>query len=67
MKRPNPLSPRKMTPRERRAELCSILALGVIRLKMREAAQLIEETGDFPLHKPCDQSGSADMQNRRSA
>ncbi len=32
MRRPNPLPPDQMTPAERRAELCGLLALGLIRL-----------------------------------
>ena len=35
-KRPNPLHPDHMTPAERRAELCSLLSIGLIRLKHRE-------------------------------
>lgn len=33
---PNPLSPFHMTPGERRAELCAILAVGLLRLKIRK-------------------------------
>jgi len=36
MKRPNPLHPSLMTPTDRRAELCGLLALGLVRLRMRE-------------------------------
>ena len=39
MKRPNPLPPDQMTPAERRAELCGLLALGLVRLRMRDKAQ----------------------------
>ena len=32
----NPLHPRHMSPKERLAEVCGLLALGLIRLRMRE-------------------------------
>ena len=43
MKRPNPLPPDQMTPAERRAELCGLLALGLVRLRMREGAKYLGE------------------------
>ena len=67
MKRPNPLPPANMNPHERRAELCTLLALGLIRLRMREKGQHIERTGEFPLHNSLDQSGSAGPTDRRTA
>jgi hypothetical protein len=33
IRRPNPLAPPAMTPTERRAELCGLLALGLVRLR----------------------------------
>jgi len=63
---PNPLPPATMTPRERRAELCALLALGLIRLRMRKQAQHIERTGEFPLHNSLHQSGSAGPTERRT-
>ena len=48
----NPLSPILMTPLERRAALCAILALGLVRLRQRELAQHAARTGEFPLHYP---------------
>ena len=65
MKRPNALSPTLMSPVERRAELCRLLALGLIRLRSRNHAQLPAGTGEFPLHNPADQSGTAGANNRR--
>ena len=35
MKRPNALHPTLMKPSERRAELCAILGLGIVRLHLR--------------------------------
>ena len=44
MKRPNPLPPDQMTPAQRRAELCGLLALGLLRLRMREMGEVSEDT-----------------------
>ena len=35
MKRPNPLPPSQMTPAERRAEFCGLLALGLVLFVLR--------------------------------
>ena len=43
MKRPNPLPPDQMTPAERRAELCGLLALGLVRLRMRDSASEVSD------------------------
>jgi len=67
MKRPNPLSPDQMTPADRRAELCGLLARGLIRMRMRDAAQLIAHTGESSLHIPANQSGTAEPTQRRTA
>jgi hypothetical protein len=50
MKRPNPLPPDQMTPAERRAELCALLALGLVRLTQRERGELSDDTGEIRLH-----------------
>ena len=50
MKRPNPLPPDQMTPAERRAELCALLALGLVRLLQRERGEPSDETGEIRLH-----------------
>lgn len=67
MQRPNPLSPSLMTPAERRADLCRLLALGLVRLRLRNADQPYDGAGEFPLHNPADPSGSADAKHRRNA
>ena len=54
MKRPNPLPPDQMTPAERRAELCGLLALGLVRLRMREAGEVSDNNGESCLHSPPD-------------
>ena len=66
MKRPNALHPSLMTPAERRAELCAILGIGLVRLHMRNQ-QKTPDTGDFPLHFTSEQSGSAAPTRRRAA
>ena len=64
---PNPLPPDQMRPLERRAELCRLLALGVIRLHMRDSAQPSAQGDKFRLHSPPDQSGHATTQNGDTA
>ncbi len=64
---PNPLHPDKMTPADRRAELCTLLARGLIRLRMRENGELSGNTGEFRLHNSPTQSGTAQTLKRRTA
>ncbi len=66
MKRPNPLPPEMLSPAERRAELCRLLAAGLVRLRMRENRQHIQREGVFLLHNSLDQSGSAGPTERRT-
>ncbi|WP_136646585.1 hypothetical protein [Tabrizicola sp. YIM 78059] len=54
MKRPNPLLPDRMTAAERRAELCALLALGLVRLMQRECGEASDENGEIRLHYPAD-------------
>ena len=54
MKRPNPLPPAQMTAVERRAELCGLLALGLVRLMQRELSEPSDKTGEIRLHYPAD-------------
>lgn len=67
MKRPNPLPPDQMTPAERRAELCGLLALGLVRLRMREMGKVSDDTGERCLHYPLDQCRHATPTHRRNA
>lgn len=70
MKRPNALSPALMTPAERRAELCRLLAGGLERLMARhrgDMGQLFDRTGEICLHYPPERSGHAAPTHRRSA
>ncbi|QFQ88677.1 hypothetical protein F8A10_14510 [Paracoccus kondratievae] len=67
MKRPNPLPPDLMTPAERRAELCGLLALGLVRLRMRESGEVSDDTGESCLHLSSDQCPHATPTHRRDA
>ena len=67
MKYPNHLPPSCMKPLERRAELCAILARGLISLLMRDTLQLYDEIGESSLHYPPDQSAHATSTHRRTA
>ncbi|ROT94387.1 hypothetical protein EAT49_20355 [Histidinibacterium lentulum] len=67
MKRPNPLPPDQMTAAERRAELCGLLALGLLRLRMRETGEVSDDTGERCLHYPPDRCRHATPTRRRNA
>lgn len=67
MKRPNPLPPSLMTPAERRAALCAILALGLVRLMQRRSSEPCDRNGESSLHFPPRQSGHATPTRRRNA
>jgi len=67
MKRPNPLPPEHMTPAERRAEMCGLLALGLVRLQMRETGEVSDDTGERYLHYPADRCRHATPTHRRTA
>jgi hypothetical protein len=63
----NPLHPRHMIPKERLAEVCELLAFGLIRLRARQSSQVSADVGEIPLHIPPDQSGHAKPKRRRPA
>ncbi len=67
MNRPNTQPPDQMSPTERRAELCTLLARGLIRLRMRENSELSGNTGEFRLHNSPEQSGTAETLKWRPA
>jgi len=50
MKRPNPLPPDQMSATERRAELCGLLALGLVRLLGQDGREESDNTGERCLH-----------------
>ncbi len=61
----NPLHPRHLSPLERRAELCRILALGLLRLRQRNL-DTGAGSGGSGLHNPVDRSGTAASQRRQT-
>ena len=67
MKRPNALHPEKMTPTERRAELCGLLALGLVRLQTRNQGEVSDATGDSCLHYPVGECLHVTPRHRRIA
>ena len=65
-KLPNPLPPSAMSPLERRAEICRLLAAGLVRLHLREQ-QKAAAAGGSSLHISSQQSGSPVEPDRRTA
>lgn len=63
----NPYPADLMKPLERRAELCRILALGLVRLRQRQSSDLSAGQGESSLHFAPDQSGHATRATRRTA
>ena len=44
---PNPIHPDHLTPKERLAEVCRLLALGLIRLRLRNSGQTSAPSESF--------------------
>jgi hypothetical protein len=63
----NPLPPRFLNQQERRAELCRLLATGLVRLRMRQSTELFGGAGESSLHFAPDRSGHAIPPQRRDA
>ena len=63
----NPLHPSYLRPLERRAELCRILALGLVRLMARQSSGLSDGKVDSSLPSGRHPSGHATTQDRRVA
>lgn len=61
----NPLPPERMTTTERHAELCQLLARGIIRLHQRERADPVEDNGENCLHFTPDRCRHATPTHRR--
>ncbi|RLP22757.1 hypothetical protein D8676_22765 [Mesorhizobium sp. YM1C-6-2] len=64
---PNALRPALMSPAERRAELCALLALGLVRLRARQSSETSADPENGLLDCAADQSGHATAIERRSA
>ena len=60
---PNPIHPDRLTAKERIAELCRVLAVGLVRMRIRETAakstELSARVGESSLHSSAEQSGHA--------
>lgn len=67
MKRPNPYPAALMKSSERRAELCRILALGLLRLLSRQSSDQSATGRESSLHLTPDRSGHATRPKRRNA
>ena len=63
---PNPLPPGRMGDRERLAELCAILAAGILRMRSGRH-EIAADAGDFPLPNSADPSRHAAPRTRRTA
>ncbi len=55
----NPYPAHLMSPLERRAELCRLLALGLVRLQARQSSELPVDQGESSLHSVRNPSGHA--------
>lgn len=55
----NPYPAHLMSPSERRAELCRLLALGLVRLRARQSSELSPQMGESSLHFSGGRSGHA--------
>ena len=64
---PNPLHPDRMTVHERHAELCGLLALGLVRLLGQDGRKVSDNTGERCLHYPSNQCRHATPTHRRIA
>lgn len=67
IKRPNALHPHHLTAMERRRELCQILALGLVRLHMRNKPEVSDKMGESCLHYPAEEWRHATPPQRRNS
>lgn len=68
----NSLSPDLMTSAERLTELAELLAVGIVRLRLRhrlapQSTALARDSGESSLHLRANQSGDATPTQRRTA
>lgn len=63
----NPLPPDLMAPTERRAELCRLLALGLVRLHLQQSTELSAPPGESSLPSLADPSGHANPSWKETA
>jgi hypothetical protein len=62
---PNGLDPNGMSDQERIAEICSILAAGLVRLHARKSTHLSADRGESWLDSTADRSGHARVATTR--
>lgn len=60
------LNPCHLSAVERRRELCAILAEALLRLRMGQSSEEIDDPRESSLHNPPHQSGHAPTQTRRT-
>lgn len=63
----NPYPASRLSPAERRAETCAILARGLLRLRAGAWDDPSERNGDICLHSPPDRSGHATPTHKEKA
>ena len=63
----NPLNPELMSADERLAEICQILALGLMRLNARKSSELSRDRGESSVDFYALESGHAGRTKRRTA
>jgi hypothetical protein len=63
----NPLKPELMSADERLAEICQILALGLMRLNARKSSELCRNRGESSVDFARLKSGHGGRTNRRTA
>lgn len=55
MRIPNPIHPNRLSPKERIAEVCGLLARGIIRLRLRNSGQTATPAESFAYtNRPAD-------------
>ena len=64
---PNPLHPSHLSAAERRAEVCRLLALGLLRLRQRESDDRSRAVPESSLPIPADRSGHANTLTTENA
>ncbi|RLP22147.1 hypothetical protein D8676_25815 [Mesorhizobium sp. YM1C-6-2] len=65
--RPNPIPAAFLAADERRAELCGLLALGLVRLRSRQSSELSAGPENGLLDCAADRSGHATVVEQRNA
>lgn len=67
MQMPNPIDASRLTAAERRAKLCSLLALGLVRLHLRQSTELSAPPRESSLPSSANPSGHATRHQKETA